>query len=112
MANGGRPVERPVHLTRDQRRRAQEQTSEWRRLTGLSQRELADKVAVGHSTYRTWENSKEPKAGPTRLSCEQLNRTLRQLLGSRYRDGDAFELWGWPREWEMRYERVVELLRT
>jgi transcriptional regulator with XRE-family HTH domain len=112
MANGGRPVERPVQLTPEQRRRAQEQTAEWRNLTGLSQSKLADKVGVGHSTYRTWENSKEPNAGPTRLSCEQLNRTLRQLLGNRYRDGDAFELWGWPREWEMRYERVVELLRT
>ncbi len=112
MANGGRPVERPVHLTADRRRRAQEQTAAWRQLTGLSQRDLAAKIGVGHSTYRSWENSREPHAGPTRLSCEQLNRTLRQLLGANYRDGDAFELWGWPREWDMRYERMVELLRA
>ena len=112
MANGGRPVERPVHLTVDQRRRAQEQTGAWRQLTGLSQRDLAAKIGVGHSTYRSWENGREPNAGPTRLSCEQLNRTLRQLLSGNYRDGDAFEVWGWPREWDMRYERMVELLRA
>jgi transcriptional regulator with XRE-family HTH domain len=112
MANGGRPVERPVHLTAEQRRHAQDQTAEWRQLTRLSQQRLAAEIGVGHSTYRSWENSKDANAGPTRLSCEQLNRTLRRLLGEAYRDGDAFEAWGWPREWDMRYERVVELLRT
>ncbi|HEY0717440.1 MAG TPA: hypothetical protein VGD68_07465, partial [Streptosporangiaceae bacterium] len=111
MANGGRPVERPVHLTAEQRRRAQIQTTAWRELTRHSQQSLAREIGVGHSTYRSWENSKEASAGPTRLHCEQLNRTLRRLLGDGYRDGDAFEVWGWPREYELRYESVVELLR-
>lgn len=111
MANAGRPVERPVHLTAEQRRQAQIQTAVWRELTGLSQQSIAREIGVGHSTYRSWENSREANAGPTRLTCEQLNRTLRRLLPDAYRDGDAFEVWGWPREYELRYERVVELLR-
>jgi transcriptional regulator with XRE-family HTH domain len=112
MANGGRPVERPVHLTVEQRRRAQAKTAAWRERTRLSQQNFAKAIGVGHSTYRSWENSREENSGPTRPLCEQLNRALVRLLGEDYRDGDAFEVWGWPRQWDLRYEQVTDLLRA
>ena len=58
MSRVGRPVERPVHLTPEQRRRAQAQTSQWRGLADLSQKEMAIKVGVSESTYRMWETGK------------------------------------------------------
>ena len=111
MANGGRPVERPVHLTAEQRQQAQAQTTAWRERTRLSQQNFARAMGVGHSTYRSWENSKEANAGPTRPLCEQLNRALLRLLED-YRDGDAFKVWGWPRQLDLQYEQVADLLRT
>jgi DNA-binding XRE family transcriptional regulator len=112
MARAGRPVERPAHLSPEQRLRAQHHTREWRARTGLSQKAMAAEIHVGYATYRLWENGRDDHAGPTRLQVAQLNRALRRLLGNQYADGEAFDVWGWPREQDMDYDRVVELLRS
>jgi transcriptional regulator with XRE-family HTH domain len=112
MAHGGRPVERPAHLSPEQRQRAQERTRQWRALTQLSQRDMAKELHVGYATYRNWENGKDRYAGPTRSQTQLLNRTLQRLLADRYLDGEAFDVWGWPREQDISYDRVVELLRS
>jgi hypothetical protein len=33
------------------------------------------------------------------------------LLRSQYMEGEAFDVWGWPRQQDMSYDRVVEVLR-
>jgi hypothetical protein len=73
---------------------------------------MAAEIHVGYATYRLWENGRDDHAGPTRLQTDQLNRALRRLLGNQYADGGAFDVWGWPREQDMGYDRVVELLRS
>src|SRR6476646_5761540 len=104
MARGGRPVERPAHLLPQQRRQAQQQTLQWRQLCQLSQREMAQQIGVSYSAYRPWENGKDNYAGPTLLQADQLNKALRRLLDDRYSDGEAFDVWGWPRERDMTYD--------
>jgi transcriptional regulator with XRE-family HTH domain len=111
MARGGRPVERPAHLSPEQRQQAQQRTRQWRDQTGLSQKVMAAKIGVGYATYRLWENGRDHYAGPTRLQTDQLNKALRRLLGNDYSDGEAFDVWGWPREQDMSYDQVVEFLR-
>jgi len=111
MAPRGRPVERPAHLSPEQRARAQARTLEWRQQCGLSQREIATEIGVSYASYRPWENGRDDHAGPTRLQAEQLDRALRRLLRSRYMEGEAFDVWGWPRQQDMSYDQVVELLR-
>jgi transcriptional regulator with XRE-family HTH domain len=105
-------VERPAHLSPEQRQRAQERTKQWRGMTRLSQRDMAKELDVGYATYRNWENGNDRYAGPTRPQTQLLNRTLRRLLGNQYADGEAFDVWGWPREQDISYDRVVELLRS
>jgi transcriptional regulator with XRE-family HTH domain len=112
MSRVGRPVERPVHLTPEQRRRAQAQTSQWRRLADLSQKEMAIKVGVSESTYRMWETGKEAYAGPTRQQTQQLNNALLLLLGERYTDGQAFGIWEWPAERELSYSGFVSIIQS
>ncbi|HTT55284.1 MAG TPA: helix-turn-helix transcriptional regulator [Streptosporangiaceae bacterium] len=112
MAARGRPVERPAHLSPEQRRRAQFQTKQWREQCELSQREMAAEIHVSLPSYRPWESGRDDHAGPTRLQAEQLDKALRRLLGSRYGEGEAFDLWGWPRQRDMSYDRVVQLLRS
>jgi transcriptional regulator with XRE-family HTH domain len=112
MARGGRPQERPAHLTPEQRRQAQQRTKQWRETSHLTQREMALRIGVGDATYRPWENGKDQRAGPTRAQASQLNKALKQLLPDLYVDGEAFDVWGWPRPEDMSYERVVELLRS
>jgi hypothetical protein len=73
---------------------------------------MAAQIHVGYANYRLWENGKDGPAGPTRLQADALNKTLRRLLGNRYADGDAFDVWGWPRNQDMSYDQVVELLRS
>ena len=63
MASGGRPPERPVHLSSDDRRVAQVQTAKRRAGTRLSQTEMARALAGSPATYRAWENSRDPHAG-------------------------------------------------
>ena len=111
MAPPGRPVERPAHLSQEQRTRAQAKTLEWRQKCGLSQRDMATQIGVSYASYRSWENGRDDHAGPTRLQAEQLDKALRRLLPSRYMEGEAFDIWGWPRQQDMSYDRVVELLR-
>jgi transcriptional regulator with XRE-family HTH domain len=110
MANGGRPVERPAHLSAEQRRDAQRRTREWRTQCGLSQRDMAREIGVGYSTYRPWENGQDRYAGPTRLQADQLNKALRRQLAGRYADGEALEVWGWLRQQDMSYAQVTSLL--
>jgi transcriptional regulator with XRE-family HTH domain len=112
MANGGRPVERPAHLSAEQRLDAQRRTREWRTQCGLSQRDMAREIGVGYSTYRPWENGQDRHAGPTRLQADQLNKALRRRLAGSYADGEAFEAWGWPRQQDMSYAQVADLLRA
>jgi transcriptional regulator with XRE-family HTH domain len=112
MAQGGRPVERPAHLSPTQRGRAQQRTREWRQFAGLSQKEMAREIGVSYSTYRPWENGKDGHAGPTRLQAAQLNKALRRLLPDRYVDGEAFDVWGWPQEQDMSYGQVANLLHS
>lgn len=73
---------------------------------------MAEEIHVGYATYRLWENGRDHYAGPTRSQTALLNRTLRRLLGNQYPDGEAFDVWGWPREQDMSYDHVVELLRS
>ena len=112
MAPRGRPVERPAHLSPEQRARAQARTLEWRQQCGLSQREIATEIGVSYASYRPWENGREDHAGPTRLQAEQLDRALRRLLRSRYMEGEAFDVWGWPRQQDMSYDQVVAVSYT
>lgn len=112
MASRGRPVERPAHLSQEQRTRAQAQTQQWRQQCGLSQREMAAQIGVSYASYRPWESSRDDHAGPTRQQADQLDKALRRLLAGRYVEGEAFDIWGWPRQQDMSYDRVVELLRS
>jgi DNA-binding XRE family transcriptional regulator len=112
MTNGGRPIERPAHLTPEQRHQAQQRTRKWREDCGLSQQRMAKEITVSYATYRAWENSKDRYAGPTLIQADLLNRALLRLLGGRYEDGQAFDVWGWPREQDMGYQQVVDLLRA
>src|SRR5580704_2323679 len=109
---GGRPVERPAHLSPEQRKRAQERTRQWRQRSGRSQARMAAEIGVSSATYRSWESSTDDHAGPTRVLTEALNRALRRLLGDQYADGEAFDVWGWPRDQDMTYQQVSELLRS
>ena len=103
-------MERPVHLERERRLQAQGQTAEWRRITKLSQREMAARVGVGHSTYRMWESGKESYAGPSRPQAQQLDKALRVLIGDQYIAGRALEVWGWQADQDIAYPRAMELL--
>jgi transcriptional regulator with XRE-family HTH domain len=111
MAAPGRPIERPAHLSPEQRTRAQARTQQWRQQCGLSQREMAAAVHVSVALYRTWETGRDDHAGPTRAQTELLDRVLRERLPDGYAEGEAFDVWGWPRQRDMSYDRVVELLR-
>jgi transcriptional regulator with XRE-family HTH domain len=112
MTASGRPVERPVHLSPDQRQLAQQRTRKWREDCGLSQQRMAKEINVSYATYRSWENGRDKHAGPTRMQAGQLNKGLLRLLGDKYEDGQAFDAWGWPREQDMSYQQVVDLLRS
>jgi DNA-binding XRE family transcriptional regulator len=105
-------VERPAHLSAEQRQQAQERTRKWRDDCGLSQRQMAAEIGVSYATYRAWENGKDEHAGPTLIQAGQLNGALLRLLGARYEEGLAFDAWGWPRKRDMSYQQVVELLRS
>ena len=109
---GGRRVERPAHLAPDQRRRAQERTREWRQLAGRSQADMASAIGVSPATYRSWESSRDDRAGPTRVLAKALDEALRQLLRDQYVDGEAFDIWGWPRNQDMSHQQVTDLLRS
>lgn len=111
MAAPGRPIERPAHLSPEQRTRAQARTQQWRQQCGLSQREMAAAVGVSPALYRTWETGRADYAGPTRPQTELLDKALRERLPDTYREGEAFDTWGWPQQQDMSYDRVVELLR-
>ena len=73
---------------------------------------MAAAIHVSLASYRPWESGRDDHAGPTRLQAEQLDKALRQLPGSQYVEGQAFDIWGWPRQQDMSYDRVVELLRS
>ena len=90
---------------------AQEQTKQWREQCGLSQRDIATAIGVSYASYRSWENGRDDHAGPTRLQAEQLDKALRRLLRAAYSEDAAFDAWGWPREQDLSYDRVTELLR-
>jgi transcriptional regulator with XRE-family HTH domain len=111
MAAPGRPIERPAHLSDEQRTRAQEWTKQLRMNCGLSQREMAAAVHVSTALYRTWESGKEGNPGPTRQQAEWLDRALREQLHDGYTEGEAFDIWGWPRQQDMSYDGVLDLLR-
>jgi transcriptional regulator with XRE-family HTH domain len=108
----GRPVERPVHLDAAQRQAAQNQTARWRELTGLSQQQMAAQIGVGHSTYRMWESGKDAHAGPTEIQVRQLDAALGRLLGSRYRHGEAIEVWRWAVGHEASFAEISTMLRA
>jgi hypothetical protein len=72
---------------------------------------MATEIGVSYPSYRPWENGRDDHAGPTRLQAEQLDRALRRLLRNQYIEGEAFGVWGWPRQQDMSYDRVVEVLR-
>lgn len=101
-----------MHLTPEQRQAAQLQTAQWRELTGLSQQRMALVVGVGHSTYRAWETSKDPNAGPSKVQVRQLDGALQRLLDSRYRQGHAVEMWGWVDDDRLSYPTVTAVLRS
>ena len=72
---------------------------------------MATEIGVSYASYRPWESGRDAHAGPTRLQAEQLDKALRRLLRSQYIEGEAFDIWGWPRQQHMSYDGVVELLR-
>jgi transcriptional regulator with XRE-family HTH domain len=111
MATGGRPPERPVHLSSDERLAAQRQTAQWRRETGLSQAEISKELRVSTATYRGWENGRDPRAGPTRPLAAQLDIVLQGALRGRYASGDALRVWGWAASGDITYERLADMLR-
>ena len=104
-------MERPAHLSPEQRLQAQHRIRLWRQQTGLSQTAIAAEIHVSSATYRGWENGRDQHSGPTRAQADELNRVLRRLLPGQYSDGEAFDVWGWPREQDISYEQVAELLR-
>ena len=112
MAVGGRPPERPVHLTPDERLAAQRQTSQWRRETGMSQAEIARELRVSTATYRGWENGKDPHAGPTQPQAAQLDLVLQRVLRGRYASGGALREWGWAASGDITYEHLASMLRS
>ncbi len=71
---------------------------------------MAAKIGVSPATYRRWENGRDDHAGPTRAQADLLNKALRQLLPESYADGEAFDAWGWPRQQDMSYDQMAELL--
>jgi hypothetical protein len=73
---------------------------------------MATQIGVSPASYRPWESGRDDHAGPTRLQVDQLDKALRRLLAGRYVEGEAFDIWGWPRQQDMSYDRVVELLRS
>lgn len=73
---------------------------------------MAAQIGVSPASYRPWESGRDDHAGPTRLQVDQLDKALRRLLVGRYVEGEAFDIWGWPRQQDMSYDRVVELLRS
>lgn len=103
-------MERPAHLSQEQRLQAQQRTRWWREQTHLSQLRMAAEIHVSSATYRGWENGKDQRAGPTRAQTEQLDNVLRRLLRGLYVDGEAFDVWGWPKKKDMSYTQVAELL--
>jgi transcriptional regulator with XRE-family HTH domain len=111
MATGGRPPERPVHLSSDERLAAQRRTAQWRGETGMSQTEIARELSVSAATYRGWENGKDPHAGPTRPLAAQLDVLLQRVLRGRYASGDALRVWGWAASGDITYERLADMLR-
>jgi transcriptional regulator with XRE-family HTH domain len=112
MAESGRPVERPAHLSAERRQQAQQRTKGWRVACGLSQKDMAARVHVSEATYRSWENGRNQYAGPTRMQADELNKVLLRSLPSNYLDGEAFDVWGWPRDQDLSYRRVLELLHA
>lgn len=112
MADSGRPVERPAHLSAERRQQAQQSTRGWRQACGLSQKDMAARLHVSETTYRSWENGKGPYVGPTRMQADELDKALQRLLPDGYAEGDAFDVWGWPRERDISYQRVVQLLHS
>jgi transcriptional regulator with XRE-family HTH domain len=112
MATTGRPPERPVHLSPEDRQLAQIQTAQWRRETGLSQPEMAGALLVSTATYRGWESSKDPHAGPTRPLAAKLDHELQRRLPGRYTAGDALRIWGWAAAGDMSLDRLAGLLRS
>jgi transcriptional regulator with XRE-family HTH domain len=110
MARGGRPVERPAHLSQEQRLQAKERTRAWRQLADLSQPQMAAEVQVSLATYRGWENTKDEHGGPTRVQTEKLDEVLRRFLPGQYTGGETFDVWGWPKKQDMSYEQVADLL--
>ena len=73
---------------------------------------MARALAVSPATYRAWENSRDPHAGPTGPLAAQLDRVLQRLLPGRYTAGDALRVWGWAASGDMSYERLAGLLRS
>src|SRR5260370_33077721 len=112
MATGGRPPERPVHLSPDERQGAKRQTGQWRHETGLSQAEMARELQVSAATYRGWENGKDPHAGPTRPLAAQLDLLLQRMLRGRYSSGEALRVWGCAASGDITYGHASESLRS
>jgi hypothetical protein len=73
---------------------------------------MAEKLGVGHSTYRTWESGTEGYAGPTRQQAQWLNGVLLTLIREDYTDGQALKVWGWPADREMEFNNVSQLMRS
>jgi transcriptional regulator with XRE-family HTH domain len=112
MATTGRPPERPVHLSQEQRQLAQTQTAQWRRETGLSQTDMAAALVVSPATYRAWENGRDAHAGPTAPLAAKLDQELQRRLPGRYTAGEALRLWGWAAAGDMSLDRLAVLLRS
>jgi transcriptional regulator with XRE-family HTH domain len=110
MAESGRPVERPAHLSAERRQQAQLATRSWRQACGRSQKDMATALHVSEATYRSWENGKGPYDGPTSAQADELDKALRRLLPDGYAEGDALDVWGWPRQRDFSYPQVLQLL--
>ena len=113
MAPRGRPVERPAHPSNEQRRRAPGADA------GVAPAVWAKPAGDGRcgSALATPVIARGKAAGMTMpglpgMQADQLDKALQRLLADRYVEGEAFDIWGWPRQQDMSYDRVVELLRS
>jgi hypothetical protein len=73
---------------------------------------MAAALLVSPATYRAWENSRDPHAGPTGPLAAKLDQELQRRLPGRYSAGDALRIWGWAASGDMSVDRLAALLRS
>jgi DNA-binding transcriptional regulator YiaG len=110
QASMPRPRSRPSALTPEERLRAQQATIAWREQAALTSKQIALRLRIGYSTYRSWEVGRGPRDGPTRGAAAELDRLLQHLLGEKYHPGDVLRVWGWSVKQQLDLETLKGIL--